>query len=284
MIPPDDRGFTLGVGLFETILVVGGVPYFWREHLDRLERGCAALGLPVPPAEDCAVAADEALASANLKGGRAALRLTWTGGSGARGLAGPASPQPRLVATAAPAPEPPDAISLAFVSVRRNASSLTSRYKTLSYLDNVMARQEAVAAGADEALLLNTDGKLSGAAAANLFWLKDGMLCTPALSCGVLDGIMRARVLRAASAQKVPVEEIEADPQALLGADAAFLTSSLIGHVLVSAVAGSTRFLRSSGILEPDQPAYGVDFCRIPDILSARSAQAFSLIETWRGG
>jgi branched-chain amino acid aminotransferase/4-amino-4-deoxychorismate lyase len=244
MIPADDRGFTLGVGLFETLLVIDGVPRFWREHLDRLERGCAALGLPPPSEQDCALAADKALSSANLEQGRAALRLTWTGGSGARGLPGPANPQPRLVATAAPAPEPPTAISLAIVCVRRNPSSLTSRYKTLCYLDNVMARQEAVAAGADEALLLNTDGMLSGAAAANLFWFRDDVLYTPSLACGVLDGIMRAHLLRTASAKGLRVEEIEAEPKTLFNAESAFLTSSLIGCVFISMKEESASFLK----------------------------------------
>jgi len=234
-IPADDRGFTLGVGLFETILVIDGVPQFWREHLDRLTRGCARLGLPAPEAEDCREAAAEALARVH---GRAALRLSWTGGSGARGLAAPISPQPRLTAAAAPAPAVPASLSLATVGVRRNPSSLTSRLKTLSYLDNVCARQEAVAAGADEALMLNTGGMLACAAAANLFWFRGDILCTPALDCGVLDGIMRAAVLAEARASGRPVEEIEAPPSVLATCDGAFLTSSLIGAVPVAAVDG----------------------------------------------
>jgi branched-chain amino acid aminotransferase/4-amino-4-deoxychorismate lyase len=237
-IPAEDRGFTLGVGLFETLLAIDGAPQFWQEHLDRLARGCARLGLPAPDADACMAAAAEALARENLLQGRAALRLTWTGGSGARGLAAPLSPQPRLIVTAGPAPPVPASLSLATVSVRRNASSLTSRLKTLSYLDNVQARQEAVAAGAEEALMLDTDGNLACAAAANLFWFRGDVLCTPALDCGVLDGIVRAKILAAARAAGQPTEEVHAAPSALAQCHGAFLTSSLIGAVPISSLDG----------------------------------------------
>jgi len=234
LIPADDRGFTLGVGLFETLLVIDGVPQFWAGHMDRLARGCAQLGLPAPDADACGAAAAAVL----TRKGREALRLSWTGGSGARGLAAPPSPRPRLIATAAPAPPVPATLSLATVGVRRNPSSLTSRLKTLSYLDNVQARQAAAAAGADEALMLNTGGHLACAAAANLFWFRGDTLCTPALDCGVLDGIMRAAVLAEARAAGRPVEEIEGPPSVLATCDGAFLTSSLIGAVPVAAVDG----------------------------------------------
>jgi branched-chain amino acid aminotransferase/4-amino-4-deoxychorismate lyase len=137
--------------------------------------------------------------------------------------------QPRLVVTAAPAPAPLAPASLAIVSVRRNAGSPASRLKTLAYLDNVLARREAKAAGADEAVMLNTAGEVACAAAANLFWVSDGQLRTPALACGVLDGIVRAQVLALAAAMGVDVSEVRAGPEALSTAEAIFLTNSLIG-------------------------------------------------------
>ncbi len=237
-VPPDDRGLTLGVGLFETILAVDGVPAFWEEHLERLACGCALLRLPAPDASDCAEAATAALKQNPSCLARAALRLTWTGGSGTRGLAGPQRPRPRLLASAAPAADPPDSIALATATIRRNPWSLTSRLKTLSYLDNVAAREEALAAGADEALLLSTDGCLSGGAAANLFWFRDGCLFTPALDCGVLNGIMRAQIFRAAAAAGLTVLEVRAGAEELKASEGAFLTNSLIGAVAVSMLDG----------------------------------------------
>ncbi|HEY5006419.1 MAG TPA: aminotransferase class IV [Caulobacteraceae bacterium] len=228
-VPPDDRGFLLGDGLFETVLALSGRPLFLAEHLARLTRGCTVLGLPPPEEPVVRRALDQALAVAGLTDGRAAVRLTWTAGSGGRGLDRPAQPQPRLVATASPAPLPLAPAALVIVSVRRNAGSPASRLKTLAYLDNVLARRGALAAGADEAVMLNTAGEIACAAAANLFWVSDGRLCTPTLDCGVLDGIVRAQVMALSAAMGVDVVEVRAGPQALSAAEAIFLTNSLIG-------------------------------------------------------
>lgn len=229
MIPPDDRGFTLGDGLFETVLAEGGDLVRPDAHLDRLTAGCASLGLPAP---DRALALNlmrQALADSGLGAARAAVRLTLTAGSGGRGLDRPAQLQPRLVATAAAAPRPMTPARLVTASVRRNDQSPAARLKTLSYLDNVLARAEAQAAGADEALMLNTRGELACAAAANLFWIDGGKLFTPALSCGVLAGTARARVLTVAAGLGVEVCEARSMPGALAAAEAAFLTNALVG-------------------------------------------------------
>lgn len=228
-VPGDDRGLLLGEGLFETILCKAGQPVLWEAHLRRLARACAALELPAPDPLRLASAAREALAEAGLLGERAAVRLTWTGGSGERGLERPAQPRPRLIAAAAPAPRPSAPAVLATASIRRNETSPAARFKTLAYLDNVLARREARAQGADEALMLNTRGEAAGGAAANLFWLSGEQLHTPALDCGVLDGIMRAEVIAAAPSLGLHVMESRAAPSVLEGARAAFLTSSLIG-------------------------------------------------------
>jgi len=237
-IPSDDRGFTLGDGLFETLLVDGGPPQFWDEHLARLTAGCATLGLPAPEPAALAAAAEAALAG---QFGRLALRLTVTAGSGGRGLDRPPAPALHIVATAAAAPRPQGPTTLALSTVRRNEGSPTSRLKTLAYLDNVLARAEARAAGADEAVMLNSRGELACAAAANLFWLEAGTLRTPALTCGVLGGIVRARVLAAAARLGVEVSEARVGPEALAAAEAVFVTNSLIGVRAVAAL-GAQRW------------------------------------------
>jgi branched-subunit amino acid aminotransferase/4-amino-4-deoxychorismate lyase len=229
VVPSDDRGFLLGDGLFETVLAIAGRPLFLDEHLARLARGCAVLGLPTPDDDVVRRAVDQALAGAGLIDARAAVRLTWTAGSGGRGLDRPASLQPRLVATAAPAAGSSGPASLAIVSVRRNQASPASRLKTLAYLDNVLARREARGLGADEAVMLNVAGEVACAAAANLFWVSEGRLCTPALDCGVLDGIARGQVLALAAEMGVERAELHAGLEALAQAEAIFLTNSLIG-------------------------------------------------------
>jgi branched-chain amino acid aminotransferase/4-amino-4-deoxychorismate lyase len=234
-VPIDDRGLTLGDGLFETVLAEDGTLRLWDEHLERLVRGCATLGLPAPDREALERAAQEALADVGLLGGRAAVRLSWTAGSGGRGLDRPATPEPRLIVQAAPAPLPSAPARLATVSIRRNATSPTSRLKTLAYLDPVMARREAILAGADEALMLDTHERVACAGAANVFWLAGGVLYTPALDCGVLDGIIRGRVI---ATSRYEVVETRAGRAALDDAEAIFLTNSLIGVRPVSSLDG----------------------------------------------
>ena len=237
MIPPGDRGLTLGDGLFETILSRGGELMLLDEHLARLTRGCATLGLPEPDLSEARRLCEDAAASIE---GRAAVRLTLTAGSGGRGLDRPADPAPRLFATTAAAPAPTGPATLITASVRRNEGSPASRLKTLSYLDSVLARAEATAAGADEALMLNNAGEVACAAAANIFWIEGERLCTPALDCGVLDGVIRAKVLEAAPRAGLTPHEIRAMPGQIAAADEVFLTSSLIGLRPVSSLDGNT--------------------------------------------
>lgn len=238
MIPPDDRGFTLGDGLFETMLAEAGAIAELDAHLDRMAAGCTVLGLPPLDRVLAEHAMRRALAEAGLAHARAAVRLTLTAGSGGRGLDRPAHVRPRLVATAAPAPIPATPARLAIASVRRNDGSPAARLKTLAYLDNVLARREAQAAGADEAVMLNTRGQLACAAAANLFWIANGRLFTPALDCGVLPGVVRGRVLVAAAELGTPVAEVAVGPEILARAEAIFLTNSLIGLRPVAEVDG----------------------------------------------
>jgi branched-chain amino acid aminotransferase/4-amino-4-deoxychorismate lyase len=157
------------------------------------------------------------------------VRLTLTAGSGGRGLDRPEAPVLRLAASAAAAPPVTTPVDLVLAKTRRNEGSPAARLKTLSYLDNVLARAEARAAGADEAVMRNNHSDLACAGAANLFWIAGGSLFTPALHCGVLEGLARGRVIAAARALDVEVHEVASGAEALDEAEAVFLTNSLIG-------------------------------------------------------
>ncbi|MDP3746450.1 MAG: aminodeoxychorismate lyase [Phenylobacterium sp.] len=234
MIPFDDRGLLLGDGLFETLLARDGVLVDLEAHLDRLAAGCATLGLPTPDRGEAERLMRQAIEG--VEAPRAAVRLTLTAGSGGRGLDRPEEPVPRLFASAAPSAVPEGPARLILSTVRRNEGSPASRLKTLAYLDNVLARQEARARGANEAVMLNNRGEVACAAAANLFWVREGRLFTPALTCGVLAGVMRARVIAAAAGLGVEVAETAAEPGELDAAEAVFLTNSLVGLREVAAL------------------------------------------------
>ncbi|MBR7621588.1 aminotransferase class IV [Phenylobacterium sp. 20VBR1] len=248
-IPLDDRGLLLGDGLFETVLARSGELVALAAHLDRMVAGCVVLGLPAPDRGEAERLMRRALVEAGLETARAAVRLTYTAGSGGRGLDRPAEAAPRLFCTAAASSVPATPARLMISSVRRNEGSPASRLKTLSYLDNVLARREASLAGADEAVMLNGAGQVACAAAANLFWVRGGEVFTPALTCGVLDGIVRRQVMTAVS-----VSEVAVGVEALAGAEAIFLTNSLIGVREVASLdgrslAGSARVAEIAALI-----------------------------------
>ena len=238
MIPDDDRGFRLGDGLFETVLAVDGDLRLWEAHMARLGRSCVALGLPAPDFDACRDAARAALGAQPPP--RASVRVNWSAGSGGRAVDRPEVLSPRLVVTATASAAPKGPLSLRTVGVRRNEGSPASRLKTLAYLDNVLARREARAAGADEAVMLNNRGELACAAAGNLFWLRGRTLLTPALECGVLDGTVRALLMERAEAAGWSVQAVRAGPEALADADAIFVTSSGVGVCPVGSLDGVT--------------------------------------------
>jgi len=236
-----DRGFALGDGVFETLLAQGGQVADFSAHLRRLSDGAAFLGVPLRFDEArLRVAALETLAANGLTEARAAVRIVLSRGVGPRGLAPPVEADPVTLIGAAPAPAPPEpdpGLQLRTVSIRRNPSSPTARFKTLSYIDNVAALAEARAAGDDDALMLSTDGRVACAAAANVFVLSGSVLRTPRAADGALPGVVRKRLLALAPGLGLRAEERALMP-ADLGAGTVFLANSLIGLRAARAVDG----------------------------------------------
>ncbi|MBP7336220.1 aminotransferase class IV [Niveispirillum sp.] len=216
-----DRGLTLGDGLFETIAVKAGVPLRLDAHLKRLRDGADFLGLPVPTGDTSLHDAILGLLGANGLH-EAAVRLTLTAGPGPRGLPRPSTPVPTLMLAAGriPAEAPPAKLVIARTTCRNEKSPL-SRLKTLNYLDSIIARREAAARGADDAVLLNSQGRVAEASAANLFLSLDGHWVTPLVAEGALPGTMRAALIRTWRAQEraVSVDELRrADDMVLTNA------------------------------------------------------------------
>ncbi|MEA1834675.1 aminotransferase class IV [Methylobacterium durans] len=221
-----DRGLTLGDGVFDTALALNGRIAFGEAHRARLAASAAALGFALDP--DRIGQAMDALAGAAGEG-PVAIRTTATRGSGPRGLKPPPEPRPTLFASAAAmgpglffAP-----LRLRPTRIARNETSPGSQLKTLGYLDAVLAAGEAAAHGFDEALFLNTRGRVACAGTGNLFALFGGRLVTPPLADGVLAGIVRAELLRLAPGLGLVPEERSLTLPELMGADSVFLTNSL---------------------------------------------------------
>jgi len=226
-----DRGFTLGDGLFETLRLYGRRLFRLDQHLMRLQVGCHALGIPMP------ASLSEMMLSVVHAGARAGyanatVRLTVTRGVGPRGVAPPPSPEPTVVIVMHPLTGSNGVvyergITARIAAGRRNDRSATAGLKTLAYVDAVLALAQARAAGADDALFLDTRDHLAEATSSNLFLVVGDTLCTPPLSCGVLPGITRAAILECARELGVGTAERELSLEDLARSHEAFLTSSV---------------------------------------------------------
>ncbi|NKE71485.1 aminotransferase class IV [Candidatus Manganitrophus noduliformans] len=225
-----DHGFLYGDGLFETLRAYDGVVFRLSRHLERLARSARRLELPLPPLPRLEAILYDTLKRNALRD--AILRLTFTRGEGEIGLDPALCDKPTLVVTARPfTGYPPeyyrDGISAVIVQVRRNATTaLDPALKSISFLNNVMAKSEATKAGSDDGLLLNPEGYLSEGTTSNLFWVRRGKLETPSPAVGLLEGITREVVIDLARKKRLPTEEGFFKPDALFEAEEAFLTNS----------------------------------------------------------
>ena len=241
-ISPLDHGFLYGFGLFETMRAYGGKVFRLEKHLDRLARSAETLGLP-PVTLDLRKAVMDTLYANKLTSARARIRVTVSAGEGGI-VPDPASyAGPTVLITAGqyqPYPDPvyEKGFRAILSSIRRNSQSPLTRLKSTNYLENLLAKQEAKAAGVDEAIFLNERDLLAEASMSNIFLVTDGVLKTPRLENGILPGITRDAVLELA--QKLGIETIEEDIwlDELLEAQEAFLTNSLIEVMPLVKVAG----------------------------------------------
>src|SRR5215472_16973761 len=170
-----DRSFLYGDGLFETMRVVQGRPFRWAEHMERLERGASFAGIRIPFAEaSLRKFAEELIAKNQVP--EALLRLTLSRGVGVRGYSPKGAEQPTIVMSLhefLPVdPENPPGWRLITSSFRLPADEALAQFKTCNKLPQILARAEADAAGADEALLSNTEGHVVEASSSNLFWVE----------------------------------------------------------------------------------------------------------------
>lgn len=252
-----DRAFLYGDGLFETMRVINGKPFRWWDHMERLRRGGDFLGIKIP----FACKALEKFAAeliAQNKMPDALMRLTVSRGIGPRGYSPKGADKPTLVMTMHPAPVMPKSGSthwkLHIASQRLPAGDVLAQFKTANKLAQVLARAEADAAGADEAVLLNTDGHVVEGASSNLFWIEGQTVCTPPLTDGLLAGVTRAVTMEICQSLSLPVLEKAVTPEQLRRADGIFLTLSSIG--VAEAIALDSATLATSSIAADIHRAY----------------------------
>ena len=230
-----DHGFLYGDGIYETIRSYGNRIFMFYQHLGRLRRSADAIGLSIPiPEKDWPALLHEAMERNDVGNNRsdAYIRITISRGTGEIGLDPALCPRPTVVIMTRPLlpPSPElykDGVSLIVAKTRRNLpSALNPQVKATNFLNNILAKQEAIAAGVFDSILLNWQSHVTECTVSNLFFVKAGRLCTPALSCGILDGITRGIILTLAREEQIPVDEGGFGVDALRQADECFLSNT----------------------------------------------------------
>jgi branched-chain amino acid aminotransferase len=238
-----DHGFLYGDGIFEGIRAYNGRVFRLKEHLERLWASAKAINLDIPIHKKEMEKDLIKTLSAN-KLSDAYIRLIVTRGCGDLGLdTRNCTKQPSIIIitdqiTMYPEEFYEKGMEVVTVSTRRiRQDSLSPNIKSLNYLNNILAKMQAVKSGAAEAIMLNAEGYVVECTGDNIFIVKNGVLYTPAGSEGALIGITRDAVIELAkNKSKIPVKEGRISLYDVYTADECFLTGTAAEIIPVVAV------------------------------------------------
>jgi len=238
-----DRGFMYGDGAFETVRSYRGCPFRASAHWRRLARSLERLGIPAPLTSDELGEVCASVLDANGLSD-AVLRVRVSRGVGPRGPGTAFESSPTVVVTAAEFKSLDESFytrgaEVVMSGVRRIPDMcLPCEAKSANYLNSILARRDAEAAGAYESIMLNVDGNVAEATGSNLFLVALDVCRTPDVAGGILPGITREVVIECAAAEGYTVEETACTVADLHAADEVFLTNSVIELVPVRTIDG----------------------------------------------
>jgi aminodeoxychorismate lyase len=236
-VAPVSSAMLYGRGVFTTVAIHNGNPFLWPEHWRRLKDHAEKLKIDCAEANEHTVgeAVSKLVAVNQVRNGRARVILLARSG---RDVWKPKKESARktdlLIMTSEVQKVSPAGMSLAVSPFRFNTFSPLVGIRSLNYLEQVLSWEEAQERDFDEAVMLNERGEIVSATMANIFWVKDGTLHTPALSTGAIAGITRAAVIELAAKQFIPVIEGVFELADLAEADEIFLTSASLGVAFVN--------------------------------------------------
>jgi branched-chain amino acid aminotransferase len=226
-----DHGLLYGDGVFEGIRVYEGKVFRLREHVDRLFDSARAIKLEIPLSREQMAEAVTSTVQANAKR-NGYIRALVTRGAGYLGLDPRKTTDPQVVIivddiSLYPAELYENGMEIATVStIRNHPNALNPRIKSLNYLNNILAKIEAIQAGCLEALMLNHKGEVAECTGDNIFVAKRGVLKTPPPDAGILEGVTRNTVIELARAANIPVQETTMTRHDVYTADECFLTGT----------------------------------------------------------
>ncbi len=239
-----DHGLLYGDGVFEGIRAYNGTVFRLREHIERLYEGLKITRINVSyTKEDMANAVVETLRKNNYTD--AYIRLVVTRGRGTLGLDPRSCPRPSIIIMAelvAPAhgkEAREKGVTAVIAGYRRDTvDGTTHELKSLNYIQSVLAKFQAIDAGADEVVMLDHRGMVAEFHGSNIFVVKHGVINTPTSASGILHGVTRARVMKLAEEMGYEVHERDITPYELLTSDEVFLTGTLAEIVPVVKIQG----------------------------------------------
>jgi len=236
-----DHGFLYGDGVYETMRAYGGKLFLLKKHLARLKHSADAISLKLPMRLDkIGDALNEALSINKLQ--EAYVRLHLSRGPGEIGLDPALCVAPTMVIVAKPFHDYPAAyyeqgVSVAVVTTRRNHPlALPPSVKGTNFLNNILAKIEAIQAGAYEGIMLNWEGYVAEGTISNIFMVRKGVLYTPHLDTGILEGVTRDLVLRLAKRKKIPVKEVMLRPKDIMSSNECFITNTTMEIMPVTTI------------------------------------------------
>lgn len=236
-----DHGFLYGDGIYETMRAYEGKFFLLKKHLSRLKHSADAISLKLPMRLDkIGDALNEALSINKLQ--EAYVRLHLSRGPGEIGLDPALCVAPTMVIVAKPFHDYPAAyyeqgVSVAIVTTRRNHPlALPPSVKGTNFLNNILAKIEAIHAGAYEGIMLNWEGYVAEGTISNIFMVRKGVLYTPHLDTGILEGVTRDLVLRLAKRKKIPVREVMLRPRDFMSSNECFITNTTMEIMPVTTI------------------------------------------------
>ena len=238
-----DHGLLYGDGVFEGIRFYRGNAFCLEQHLQRLYDSAKVCALEIPHSlEELRLAVVDTIAASTLSDGY--IRLVVTRGVGGLGIDPKRCARPNVFIIAdqihiAAAEAYDSGIAVIIANTRRlPLDGLDPRVKSLNYLNHIMAKIEANHAGAAEAIMLNQQGHVSEGSADNVFIAKNGVLYTPPVSDGALDGVTRATILRLASQLGIETKQQSISTYDLYVADECFLSGTAVELMPVREIDG----------------------------------------------
>lgn len=238
-----DHGLLYGDGVFEGIRVYSGRIFECAAHIARLYASARAIRLNIPLSrEQVRAAMEETVQVNNFRD--CYMRLVVTRGVGYLGLNPNKCPTPTVIVITDTIDMYPremyeNGMAVITASVIRNhPNALSPRIKSLNYLNNILAKIEAVDAGVPEAIMLNHEGNVAECTADNIFVVRDGVVLTPGTADGILEGITRKVIIDLSRRLDVPCLEKTLQRHDLYIADECFLTGSAAEIVPVTKIDG----------------------------------------------